>query len=73
MVDLPRPVHNMISSTDYNIFTLCFRVNLYDFADILISKGVINAINLDGGGSATFLVDGILTNHPSDTWYVSLL
>ena len=46
----------------------CFRVNLYDFADILISKGVVNAINLDGGGSATFLVDGVLTNHPSDLW-----
>lgn len=44
------------------------RVNLYDFADILISKGVVNAINLDGGGSATFLVDGVLTNHPSDHW-----
>ena len=46
----------------------CYRVNLYEFADILISKGVVNAINLDGGGSATFLVDGVLTNHPSDVW-----
>ena len=50
-----------------------YRVNLYDFADILISKGVVNAINLDGGGSATFLVDGVLANHPSDVWLVSVL
>jgi len=50
------------------IFFVYCSANLYEFADILISKGVVNAINLDGGGSATFLVDGILANHPSDDW-----
>ena len=34
---------------------LIFRINLYDFADLLISMGVVNAINLDGGGSSTIV------------------
>ena len=42
--------------------------SLYELADLLIEKGVINAINLDGGGSATFLEDGVLRNFPSDHW-----
>lgn len=42
-------------------------VSLWDFADILISMGLWNAINLDGGGSVSFAVDGVVTNVPSDT------
>uniref|UniRef100_A0A1X7T2F6 Phosphodiester glycosidase domain-containing protein n=1 Tax=Amphimedon queenslandica TaxID=400682 RepID=A0A1X7T2F6_AMPQE len=44
-------------------------VNLFKFADILIKRGVVNAINLDGGGSNTLLVEGTLVNYPGDYWY----
>jgi N-acetylglucosamine-1-phosphodiester alpha-N-acetylglucosaminidase len=43
--------------------------NLYEFADLLVSHGVVNAINLDGGGSTTFLHNQVLVNYPSDHWY----
>ena len=42
--------------------------NLYEFADLLIRRGVVNAINLDGGGSSTFIKDQVLINYPSDHW-----
>uniref|UniRef100_A0A8C6VIT2 N-acetylglucosamine-1-phosphodiester alpha-N-acetylglucosaminidase n=1 Tax=Naja naja TaxID=35670 RepID=A0A8C6VIT2_NAJNA len=35
-------------------------------ADFLKERGVVNAINLDGGGSATFVVNGSLASYPSD-------
>jgi len=41
-------------------------VNLYEMADILISLGIQNAINLDGGGSATATANGTVVNYPSD-------
>ncbi|KAK2166589.1 hypothetical protein LSH36_37g00025 [Paralvinella palmiformis] len=41
-------------------------LNLHQFADLLIELGVINAINLDGGGSATVLINGTLVNYPGD-------
>jgi N-acetylglucosamine-1-phosphodiester alpha-N-acetylglucosaminidase len=41
-------------------------INLYDLADTLIRIGVVNAINLDGGGSTTFVNQGILASYPSD-------
>jgi len=34
---------------------------------MLISLGVVNAINLDGGGSATMVSNGSLINYPSDS------
>ncbi|GAQ83884.1 N-acetylglucosamine-1-phosphodiester alpha-N-acetylglucosaminidase [Klebsormidium nitens] len=40
--------------------------SLYDVADLLISYGAVNAINLDGGGSSAFVTDGILSSYPSD-------
>ena len=40
-----------------------------EFADLLIRHGVVNAINLDGGGSNTVLEDGVLINYPSDHWF----
>ena len=43
--------------------------NLYEFADLLVAHGVINAVNLDGGGSSTLIHDQILINYPSDHWY----
>ncbi|XP_051820125.1 N-acetylglucosamine-1-phosphodiester alpha-N-acetylglucosaminidase isoform X1 [Antechinus flavipes] len=41
-------------------------INLWDMADFLKKQGVVNAINLDGGGSATFVVNGTISNYPSD-------
>jgi hypothetical protein len=38
----------------------------YDFATFLVSLGVVEATNLDGGGSATMVVNGLLVNRPSD-------
>ena len=40
--------------------------SLYDVADLLISYGAINAINLDGGGQSAFATNGILSSYPSD-------
>ncbi|XP_043835567.1 N-acetylglucosamine-1-phosphodiester alpha-N-acetylglucosaminidase isoform X2 [Dromiciops gliroides] len=41
-------------------------INLWEMAEFLKKQGVVNAINLDGGGSATFVVNGTLANYPSD-------
>lgn len=35
-------------------------------ADLLVDLGVQNAINLDGGGSATAVQNGTVVNFPSD-------
>ena len=51
-----------------SLFLPPFSANLYEFADLLIKRGVVNAINLDGGGSNTLVQDGILLNYPSDHW-----
>ncbi|XP_072536180.1 N-acetylglucosamine-1-phosphodiester alpha-N-acetylglucosaminidase [Salminus brasiliensis] len=41
-------------------------MNLWEVADFLKKQGVVNAINLDGGGSATYILNGSLANYPSD-------
>ncbi|XP_072880044.1 N-acetylglucosamine-1-phosphodiester alpha-N-acetylglucosaminidase [Hemitrygon akajei] len=41
-------------------------LNLWEVAMFLKSQGVINAINLDGGGSATLVLNGTLASYPSD-------
>nr|XP_061790108.1 N-acetylglucosamine-1-phosphodiester alpha-N-acetylglucosaminidase-like [Nerophis lumbriciformis] len=41
-------------------------VSLWEMADLMKEKGVINAINLDGGGSSTFVSNGSLASYPSD-------
>ncbi|XP_071994259.1 N-acetylglucosamine-1-phosphodiester alpha-N-acetylglucosaminidase isoform X1 [Engystomops pustulosus] len=41
-------------------------MSLWEVADFLKQQGVVNAINLDGGGSATLVVNGTLANYPSD-------
>ena len=30
--------------------------------------GAVNAVNLDGGGSATMVVNNTVINYPSDFW-----
>ncbi|XP_034029805.1 N-acetylglucosamine-1-phosphodiester alpha-N-acetylglucosaminidase [Thalassophryne amazonica] len=41
-------------------------MSLWEVAEFLKSYGVINAINLDGGGSSTYVVNGSLASYPSD-------
>ncbi|CAJ0941860.1 unnamed protein product [Ranitomeya imitator] len=41
-------------------------MSLWEVADFLKQQGVINAINLDGGGSATLVTNGSLASYPSD-------
>ncbi|XP_054990743.1 N-acetylglucosamine-1-phosphodiester alpha-N-acetylglucosaminidase isoform X2 [Sorex araneus] len=41
-------------------------INLWEMADFLLRQDVVNAINLDGGGSATFVANGSLASYPSD-------
>lgn len=41
-------------------------LNLWEVADTLKKHGVINAINLDGGGSSTYVNNGFLASYPSD-------
>ncbi|XP_063736140.1 N-acetylglucosamine-1-phosphodiester alpha-N-acetylglucosaminidase-like isoform X2 [Eleginops maclovinus] len=41
-------------------------MNLLEMAESLKSYGVVNAINLDGGGSSTFVINGSLASYPSD-------
>lgn len=43
-------------------------LNLWEMADFLLRQDVVNAINLDGGGSATFVLNGTLASYPSDHW-----
>lgn len=45
-------------------------MNLWQVAKFLKDQKVINAINLDGGGSATYILNGSLANYPSDLWCV---
>lgn len=51
-----------------NVYIIHLRLNLYDFAKKLIQSGFVNAINLDGGGSATTTIDGVAVGYPSDHW-----
>ena len=44
------------------------RIDLYNFADLLLKLGFVNAINLDGGGSATMVINNTVVNYPSDKW-----
>eukprot|EP01006_Ploeotia_vitrea_P052913 TRINITY_DN67737_c2_g1_i1.p1 TRINITY_DN67737_c2_g1~~TRINITY_DN67737_c2_g1_i1.p1 ORF type:complete len:418 (-),score=61.06 TRINITY_DN67737_c2_g1_i1:603-1856(-) len=39
---------------------------LYDMAELMISMGAVNAINLDGGGSTQVLEQDLEVNQPSD-------
>ena len=41
-------------------------MSLAEAADLLLSLGATDGINLDGGGSTTFVADGTVLNTPSD-------
>lgn len=41
-------------------------LTLYEFAQVLLDYGFVNAINLDGGGSSTYVINGTLVNYPTD-------
>jgi hypothetical protein len=41
-------------------------MTLPEFADLMISLGVAQGLNLDGGGSSTLVVDQTVVNSPSD-------
>jgi len=41
-------------------------MSLYELADYLLSIGAVDAMNLDGGGSTTMILDGKVVNTPSD-------
>jgi hypothetical protein len=41
-------------------------MNFAQMADFLLSQGVWNAVNLDGGGSTTMVINGKVVNSPSD-------
>jgi hypothetical protein len=41
-------------------------MSLAEAADLMISLGAVEAINLDGGGSSTFVAAGQVANRPSD-------
>jgi hypothetical protein len=41
-------------------------MTLYELADLMISLGCAQALNLDGGGSTTMVVRGKVVNKPSD-------
>ncbi len=42
-------------------------MSLIEFADLMISIGIFQGLNLDGGGSTTLVVDGQVVNSPSDS------
>jgi hypothetical protein len=41
-------------------------INLKDLAELLLSLGCVDALNLDGGGSSTLVYQGRTVNSPSD-------
>jgi exopolysaccharide biosynthesis protein len=42
-------------------------MSLVELAHFMIGLGAYDAMNFDGGGSTTMIVDGKVVNHPSDT------
>lgn len=40
-------------------------MTLPEAADLMVALGATEAINLDGGGSTTFVAHGVMVNHPS--------
>ena len=47
-------------------------LTLPELARLMVALGARDAINLDGGGSATLIADGRLRNHPRHAWRLDL-
>lgn len=69
----PRTLAGRTASGDLFVVTIDGRqegysqgVTLDEAADIMLGMGAVDAINLDGGGSSTFVVRGAVANRPSD-------
>jgi hypothetical protein len=41
-------------------------VNLHELAEVMVNEGAWTSMNMDGGGSSTLIVDGVIKNRPSD-------
>jgi len=41
-------------------------MTLLEFADLMISEGIYQGLNLDGGGSTTMVINNKIVNNPSD-------
>jgi exopolysaccharide biosynthesis protein len=41
-------------------------MTIAELTDLLIDLGAVEAINMDGGGSTTMVIDGKVVNSPSD-------
>jgi exopolysaccharide biosynthesis protein len=41
-------------------------MSLAEFAELMISLGITEGLNLDGGGSTTMVIRGSIVNSPSD-------
>jgi exopolysaccharide biosynthesis protein len=41
-------------------------MSLQEFAELMVSFGIAQGMNLDGGGSTTMVVEGNVVNSPSD-------
>jgi exopolysaccharide biosynthesis protein len=41
-------------------------LSIAESAAVASALGMRDAVNLDGGGSTTMVVDGVVINHPSD-------
>ena len=39
----------------------------YEMAQLLVARGALHAVNLDGGGSSSAVEEGKVVNHPTDT------
>jgi exopolysaccharide biosynthesis protein len=48
-------------------------MTLGELADVLVGLGAVEALNLDGGGSASLVHDGRLRNRPREQHGVDLL
>ena len=48
--------------------TISVGMSLPELANFMLTRGVAHAVNLDGGGSTTIVVQGAIENSPSDGW-----
>ena len=62
---LPNQTRSSKCNTQILLF-IFYRINLTEAVKLLQSFGVTNAINLDGGGSSTFVINSTVVNYPGD-------